>query len=429
MFNEYEKKYNVLYPKNEKATYNSLLNYSDDLSTSRQRWYRYKEGYSLELVKKIIREYNNNPEGTILDPFLGSGSTILAANEMGLRGIGFEVNPFSYNLANAKLKNYTIEFCTEFENIIKDITIDKKIPNVEYKLPNLSISKKVFNSNVEEIMMSIKKYILDLDIDEDMRSLLMIGWISNIERLSNYRKAGNGLKKRKYVKPRIITDEDVYNSLNETYISILSDIKINNAKYKSEIYNETSLTFKEKIKKESISGIIFSPPYANCFDYVEIYKLELWFGDFVDSYEELKKLRKQSVRSNLNSDLKSYDMGEETVSNILSQQLDEIKDIKLWDKRIPCMLKLYYQDMFNIIKNSYEVLEDKGFCAIVVGNSAYGGIIFPTDLILAEYADYIGFKVDKIEVDRYIITSSQQYKMTKNNGKYLRESILCLKKM
>ena len=245
MFNEYEKKYNVLYPKNEKATYNSLLNYSDDLSTSRQRWYRYKEGYSLELVKKIIREYNNNPEGTILDPFLGSGSTILAANEMGLRGIGFEVNPFSYNLANAKLKNYTIEFCTEFENIIKDITIDKKIPNVEYKLPNLSISKKVFNSNVEEIMMSIKKYILDLDIDEDMRSLLMIGWISNIERLSNYRKAGNGLKKRKYVKPRIITDEDVYNSLNETYISILSDIKINNAKYKSKIYNETSLTFKK----------------------------------------------------------------------------------------------------------------------------------------------------------------------------------------
>ena len=429
MFNEYEKKYNVLYPKNEKATYNSLLNYSDDLSTSRQRWYRYKEGYSLELVKKIIREYNNNPEGTILDPFLGSGSTILAANEMGLRGIGFEVNPFSYNLANAKLKNYTIEFCTEFENIIKDITIDKKIPNVEYKLPNLSISKKVFNSNVEEIMMSIKKYILDLDINEDMRSLLMIGWISNIERLSNYKKAGNGLKKRKYVKPRIITDEDVYNSLNETYMSILSDIKINNAKYKSEIYNETSLTFKEKIKKESISGIIFSPPYANCFDYVEIYKLELWFGDFVHSNEELKKLRKQSVRSNLNSDLKSYDMGEETVSNILSQQLDEIKDIKLWDKRIPCMLKLYYQDMFNIIKNSYEVLEDKGFCAIVVGNSAYGGIIFPTDLILAEYADYIGFKVDKIEVDRYIITSSQQYKMTKNNGKYLRESILCLKKM
>lgn len=263
MLNKFEKKYNVLYPENENATYNSLLNYSDDLSTSRQRWYRYKEGYSLELVKKIIREYNNNQKGTILDPFLGSGSTLLAANEMGLKGIGFEVNPFSYYLANAKLKNYSAKFCAEFENIIKDITIEKKLPNAEYKLPNLSISKKVFNSNVEKIMMSVKKYILDLDINEDMKSLLLIGWISNIEGLSNYRKAGNGLKKRKYVKPRTITDEDVYYSLNKTYMSILSDIKINNTKYKSKIYNETSLSFSEKIKKESISGIIFSPPYAN----------------------------------------------------------------------------------------------------------------------------------------------------------------------
>jgi hypothetical protein len=36
--------------------------------------------------------------------------------------------------------------------------------------------------------------------------------------------------------------------------------------------------------------------------------------------------------------------------------------------------------------------------------------------------------VDKIEVDRYIITSSQQYESTKEYGKYLRESVVCLKK-
>ena len=38
------------------------------------------------------------------------------------------------------------------------------------------------------------------------------------------------------------------------------------------------------------------------------------------------------------------------------------------------------------------------------------------------------FNVDKIEVDRYIITSSQQYEMTKETGKYLRESVVCLVK-
>ena len=92
------------------------------------------------------------------------------------------------------------------------------------------------------------------------------------------------------------------------------------------------------------------------------------------------------------------------------------------------MLQLYYDDMFKVIEESYKVLNDKGFCCIVVGSSAYGGIVFPADLILAEYAEMIGFKVDKIEVDRYIVTSSQQYEMTKECGKFLRESIVCLTK-
>ena len=86
----------------------------------------------------------------------------------------------------------------------------------------------------------------------------------------------------------------------------------------------------------------------------------------------------------------------------------------------------YFRDMFNIIDNCFKTLKKGGFCAIVVGNSAYGGIVLPTDLILAQYAEKIGFTVDKIEVDRYIITSSQQYEKTKQDGKFLRESVVCL---
>ena len=79
-----------------------------------------------------------------------------------------------------------------------------------------------------------------------------------------------------------------------------------------------------------------------------------------------------------------------------------------------------------MIEECYRVLKEKGFCCIVVGNSAYGGIVFAADLFLAEYAEQVGFTVDKVEVDRYIITSSQQYEITKETGKYLRESVVCL---
>lgn len=424
MYKELEKRFKVIYPENENATYSSLLNYSDDLNRPRQRWYRYKEGFSLELVRKIINEYNRNNKGTIMDPFLGSGSTIIAANQLGLNGIGFEVNPFSYFLSKSKLRNYSTEIAEEFKRASQDVLIIES--DRDYKLPALSISENVFNNDVENYLMNVKENILSVTHSSEVKDLLILGWISSIEPLSNYRKAGNGLKKRKYVKPRIITVNDARYELQTFYANIVEDISNNDITFRAQIFNDSCLSLKDYVKDGSISGIIFSPPYANCFDYTEIYKLELWFGEFINSYEDLKKLRKKSLRSHLNGVLSLENVDTTKISESLQQLLDSLATKKLWDKRIPTMLQLYYLDMFRVIEQSYAALEDNGFCAIIVGNSSYGGVVFPADLILAEYAQKIGFKVDKIEVDRYIITSSQQYESTKENGRYLRESVVCL---
>lgn len=424
MYNALEKKYKVIYPDKKNATYTSLLNYSLNLNSPFQRWYRYKEGFSIELVEKLINEYCIDKNGIIMDPFLGSGTTTLAASKMNHPSIGYEVNPFSYFLATVKNNNYTNKEIEEFKKCYTDILDGSLKLDKKYELPKLSFSNKVFSPKIEKYLMNVKVRIDNID-NYKIKDLLLLGWLSSIELFSNYRKSGNGLKIRKTKKPKEIKINNVYDYLNEEFNSMYEDLKNKEFESNVKIFNKSSLNMLSDINKSSLSGIIYSPPYANCFDYTEIYKLELWFGNFVSEYNDLKKLRKNAIRSHLNSDLNNDNYSVEK-SQLLELLIQKLNEKKLWDKKIPIMLKNYYNDMFKIIDDSYALLKKGGFCSIVVGNSAYGGIVFPTDLILSEYANSIGFTVDKIDVYRYIIPSSQQYKLTESNKKYLRESVICL---
>lgn len=429
MMREAEKKFKVVYPGNSSATYESILNYSTEKDNPFQRWYRYKEGFSIQFIEKVFEEYGAKNMKVLMDPFAGSGTTVLAANRMGLQGIGFEVNPFSHFLMQVKQRRYSENDIKNFRDTYKTIISElNRQEYEEYELPQLSISNKVFQADAEKAMMSCKCKILKTK-EGYVRDLLFLGWLACIEELSDYRKAGNGLKKRKTVKPIIVTEKDVVDRLEHQYEIMYEDVfnKPTVVDGENSIYNSSCLNFCDVIGNSCVDGIIFSPPYANCFDYTEIYKLELWFGDFVKSYDELKTLRSKSLKSHLNVKY-SFESLISDKSEMLNERLAQIAVSKLWDKRIPQMIYGYFDDMFNVIDNCYKVLKDGGFCAIVVGNSAYGGIVLPTDLILAEYAEKIGFTVEKIEVDRYIITSSQQYEKTKQDGKFLRESVICLVK-
>ena len=56
----------------------------------------------LDLTRLVVRGYCP-PDGTVLDPFAGSGTTLLAAATTGRRGLGFELDPRYFKLAAARL--------------------------------------------------------------------------------------------------------------------------------------------------------------------------------------------------------------------------------------------------------------------------------------------------------------------------------------
>jgi hypothetical protein len=84
--------------------------------------------------------------------------------------------------------------------------------------------------------------------------------------------------------------------------------------------------------------------------------------------------------------------------------------------------------MNSLLRKIYKQTSKKGFVGIVVGNSAYSGVIIPTDILIAEIAKEVGFKVKGVILTRHLTTSSQQKRKLEYLKNYLRESIVLIEK-
>jgi len=60
-----------------------------------------------QLVEIFLRKYFR-PGQTVLDPFCGSGTTLVQANELGINAIGYDVSAFNVLLSRAKVQKYDI---------------------------------------------------------------------------------------------------------------------------------------------------------------------------------------------------------------------------------------------------------------------------------------------------------------------------------
>jgi len=422
-FGSLEKQVNVKL-KNE---YASLVNFSTRHSHPVHRWFYYHEAFSPELIEKVIENYCGQKKGSVIDPFNGGGTTTLVSSLKGIDSVGLEVNPFSYFLSKVKCQKYRIQDVVKIrKNIAYLRTILKN--KTKYSVPALSIIDRLFDKPVLEELLSFKAEIYRVG-DKRARDFLMLGWLCILERVSNYRKGGNGLKKR----PRSASEKNVKQQLFTQLDLMLVDVEclLQEEAYKHFVEPELKYlncvnAFPDFERKFDLA--VFSPPYLNCFDYFEVYKTELWMGDFVESYDQLRKLRRNTLRSHLNATFKSELSTEEHFVQIIEPLFSYLKGQKLWDKKIPSMVWFYFEDMYRLLKNLYKILKPNGTCVIVVGNSAYANAVIPVDVLLANLSREVGFECDTIDVARRNETSSQQHKNLGNFSKYLRESLVILRR-
>jgi DNA modification methylase len=420
------------------SSFSNQVNFQNAYKTPIQRWFPYREGYSTKLVNAFINELKIT--GNVFDPFSGSGTTLLASRHNNLNSFGIDVNPISVLVSKVENENYAKNdeqnLIIEIENL-KSIQKSKEVFYTSFKLAD-----KVFNSEILQSLLQLKSHIKQIG-NEKIQSIFFVAWLSIIENVSNIKKEGNGIKyknRKRTPNGYINIDKEVWENqvfpenkfafvkdklVNQLEV-ILLDIKdfYGNRKMQPKIFKGSCLEF-NRFFSDEIQFTFFSPPYCNCFDYFEIHKIDLWLGDFVNNKEDFKTLRNTGFRSNTNSlNHKPIIYQNESLEKLIAL----FESDKLWNVRIPNVVRGYFDDMHTLLNKLYQQTQKGGSVGIVVGNSAYSGVIIPTDSIISEIAQQIGFKVKNVFVTRHLTTSSQQKQELETLKDYLRESIILLEK-
>ena len=406
------------YPVTRDEFYEKLVNFKTNKTQPIHGWFDYKQGYADALVRNIIDYSKLSDSDYILDPFTGVGTTQVSVQQKSFKSIGIDINPIASFAAKTKTHHYTESEIREITDILRTIrsryVMTKDIPR--YKKLN-----DIFTPLQLEKMLTIKGFYESID-SQVAKSFFRLAYISIVEPISNRVKDGNGIKISRTKKPI----DDVYAYYEDKCSIMLDDIQ--HQRHAEALVIEGSLlddAVFSKLKNYQIGSIIYSPPYANCFDYLEVYKMEVWLGGFVDDYEDFTKFRDVALRSHVNSKFSLEIKHDNRKVNTIA---DFISTYNIWNKRIPDMVKGYFDDMHEIIRRSFELSRDGALCAIVVANSGYKGVVIPTDLLLADIASSIGYTVDKIIHARDIRSSSQQMAELRAEGGLMRESIILLRK-
>ena len=396
-----------------------LVTYVPNKKLPLYNWFKYKEGFSRELVVQLIREFGLQAGETVLDPFAGSGTTLLTAKEFGIHGIGIDMLPTAVFVANAKLKEWP-DIDALLQSALKLTSTPFREP--KSSLPDVRIINLAFDKETQKQLKFFKEEIETYD--QSVRDFLMLGLLSILEDVSSTSKDGQFLR---LVEKDIPPVRDALRTALTRMIHDLSEIRTFGLWPKT---NAKTTMFRGDARElclplkhlGAISAVITSPPYLNRYDYSRTYALELCLLS-VKSHQDMVSVRHSLLRSHVES--KEHE-GKAIHLPALDEVLREVRAKPLNNERLPVMIQGYFEDMNLGIANISRYLKPQGRAALVVANAQFNGENVPTDLMLCELAQRHGLSTEAVLVTRYKGNSSQQ--MAIYGRRPVRETILLWRK-
>jgi DNA modification methylase len=123
---------------------NSFTIWRDIVKTSEERATKHPALFPQELVEKLIRLYLRESGSVVLDPFMGIGSTMLAAMNQGMKGIGFDLNKEYCKTAKDRINSFQGSLISKHAILTPEI----------YNKDSRKISSEIENDSIDLVVTS-----------------------------------------------------------------------------------------------------------------------------------------------------------------------------------------------------------------------------------------------------------------------------------
>lgn len=393
-----------------------LVSYQGNKSVPGFRWFKYKEGFSRELVLRLIDEYQ--PQ-SVLDPFAGFGTTPIVAAGGGGRGTGVEIMPVG-TLAGSSISSVAngleIDKMDRVFGRLLDRVESTKHAGEEFYFPHVRITEKAFPAATEHDIAKAREFVAR-ERSPDMQSLLNFACMSILEVASYTRKDGQYLRwdyrsgrtraKKKLNKGEIPPYRDM---LRARLAEIVSDADILKEWYgggEPRLITGSSLELLRGFSDSEFDLVITSPPYANRYDYTRTYALELaWLGFDQEAFSKLRQgMLSATVENKAKLSWLEQLYGKDNTvlrraKRAYSTQhaLHEVLEIlvkhthELGNKNVIRLIQGYFLEMAVVVAELGRVVRRGGTVIMVNDNVQYHGEEVPVDFILSAFAEQSGFR-------------------------------------
>jgi tRNA G10 N-methylase Trm11 len=383
------------------------------------RWFYFPHSFSPQLVDILLDEWQIKPGAWVVDPFVGAGTTLVAARDRGVNAIGTDLSPLSVFTSNAKVKSYDVAA------IRRDLGIVLAEANsaLPVEIERTDRLQRAFTDEEFSVLVRLRRSVLDLS--QPNRDLLLLALLRIQQQFSRAVPDGGWFRWRE-----LPSAENAILPAFEKFVgTMISDLDrssyANGVTWEAVIQDARHLQDLKKhypVLNTKCQAIITSPPYPNRHDYSRVFQIELLTLGMNES--DIFTLRYQSLRSNVEARPPSVSLPEFSPPPLLENTIAALpEDV---DRRIKPMLLGYFEDMNAVLHSAYDILAPGGHIALVVGNVRHAGIMVPVDAILLEIGKQLGYVPKTSWVARLRGNSAQQ--MGKFGRVPARESVVILRK-